>query len=216
MKTAQLRKAVFLPGASYDVTSLDNAVPSVRRNKQGTRDRTAENMQQYTGSNSTISDLFDLDKRKVDGSAIHPCAVYNLRQSFEYVCDTFASEARAKNIELSFAFDEDISVAYWDMHSLRVLVLNKLISDAIADTPKGGKVAVCFEKSSDYMISIKVSDSGSGISAAEGESLFCEQSGRLYHAQLCVQAHKGEIGIVDDAGGTTFKIDLPLYVLCMQ
>jgi signal transduction histidine kinase len=173
-------------------------------------------MMHSAAGTTLIDNLFDPDNCKMDSAAINPCAVYNLRQNFEFVRDTFLSDAQARQIALSLAFDEEISVAYWDIHSLRVRVLNKILSNAIANTPEGGKVAIRICKSDDYTICIKVSDSG--IPAACGERLFYDPSGSLYHTRLCVQAHKGSISIVDDAefSGTTVKIDLPLYLLCMQ
>lgn len=203
-------KTAFLPGVSHD----GDVTQSARPVKRGLQER--KPMIYSADGTSLIDNLFDPDKRKMDSDAINPCAVYNLRRSFELVRDTFLSDAQARQVALSMSFDEEISVAYWDMHSLRVLVLNKILSYAIANTPEGGKVTIRICKSDDYTICIKVSDSG--IPIAYGERLFCDPSGSLYHTRLCVQAHKGSISIVDDAefSGTTCKIDLPLYLLCMQ
>lgn len=155
---------------------------------------------------------------------IKPHAVYNLRQHFESLRYAFHYEVLAKKIDLSLFIEEDMPVAYWDMDCLHTHVINSLVSNAILHTPVGGKIAMYVGKTDNYTMSIKISDSGPGIPSAERGSVCFKQSDKehdgaaLDKALFYVQAHKGKICTVDEPGfsGTTFKIELPLYTLCIQ
>lgn len=168
----------------------------------------------HTTSKPVVVRMFAPDHRRLDGSAINPCAVYNLRNCFEYIRDFFAADAAARDIALSFEMDADISVAYWDMHSLRQLVFNSLLADAIANAQAGDKVSLRIEKSDKYTVEIRVENPGAPIPKAQHEQLFSSPSGSLHQAWLCVQSHKGTIGIADD--GAAVRVELPLYALCIQ
>lgn len=171
-------------------------------------------------STQLTDDLATREKHPV--AKIKPHAVYNLRQHFESLRDAFHYELLAKKIDLSLVIGEDMPVAYWDIDSLRIHVINNLISSAILHTPVGGKIAMQVGKSDDYTLSIKIADSGTGIPACRRDSVLFKQSDQdrngaaLEKALFYVQAHKGEICVVDEPEGTTCKIELPLYTLCMQ
>ena len=108
--------------------------------------------------------------------------------------------------------DADISVAYWDMHSLRQLVINRLLAIAIANAPAGGEVAIRIRKPDDYTVSIHVENPDARLPQAQRDEL----SGSLHQAQRCIQAHKGRLELADEAFGPTFRIELPLYALCIE
>lgn len=163
-----------------------------------------------TPSSTVIDRTSDTDG--ADGSAINPCAVYNLRNCFEYIRETFAADAAAREIALSLEMDSDISVAYWDMHSLRQLVLNRLLAVAIANAPAGGKVAIRITKPDDYTVAIHVENPDARFPRAQRDEL----SGSLHQAQRCIQAHKGRFELADAASGPAFRIELPLYALCIE
>ncbi len=171
-------------------------------------DHTGRQDTMRTPSSTVIDRIFNTDR--ADGSAINPCAVYNLRQSFEYIRETFAADAAARKIALSLEMDEDISAAYWDMHSLRQLVLNRLLAVAIANAPAGGKVAIRIMKPDDYTVAIHVENPDSHQAQRD------ELSGSLHQAQRCIQAHKGKLELPDEASGPAFRIELPLYALCIE
>jgi signal transduction histidine kinase len=143
-----------------------------------------------------------------DRSNLAPHAVYNLRQTFESMCEGVQKHVQAKQISLSTAIAEELPVAYWDINMMRHHVLDNLLSSAIQHTPVGGKIEFSVDKSSNYTVSIRISDSGTGG----------ERASALHDAQLCVTAHKGAISLIDQAAlsGVTYKIEIPLYSLCMQ
>ena len=143
-----------------------------------------------------------------DRSNLAPHAVYNLRQAFESVCEGVQQQLLAKQISLSTAIAEDLPVAYWDINLLRHHVFDNLLSNPIAHTPIGGKIDFSVERSGSYTLSVKISDSGVNR----------ERTAALHDAQRCVTAHKGSVSLIEQAAlpGITYKIDIPLYSLCIN
>lgn len=237
-------EATVPPIVGHEIKSLINAIfrvsesLSAKLNSSGVQDEPyiREYVQLIRCASSSVMPLIDdlvaIGKHQANSATINPLAVYNLRQEFECTRDTFSHKASTKRIDLSLFIADDIPVVYWDIGSLRTHVLNNILSNAIFYTPVGGKVAIHVEKSDDYKMSIKISDSGPGIRATERKNVLGKppeldknsnvignkRVGGLCHAQLCVQAHKGNISIVDEPGfsGATFKIEIPSYILCMQ
>ena len=197
MKTAHTKKSAALFQPAY-----------------GIPDHTDRKNTMQTLSKSVAVQMSDPERRRLDVSAITPCAVYNLHSCFQSIRDFFAADAAGRDITLSLEMDADISVAYWDMHSLRQLVLNRLLLDAIANAEAGGKVLLRIEKSDKYKVAIRVENSGAAIPLAQQEQLLSSPSGSLHQARLCVQAHRGTIDLACDRAAVS--IELPLYALCIQ
>lgn len=162
---------------------------------------------------------------------IKPSAVYNLRQQLEYIRNVFSYEAHAKQIDITLSIENDIPVIYCDIDSLRMHVLNTILSNTIRDTPAGGKIAIFVTTPDDYTMAIKISNSGNGIPSFDKDAIFrsrlksdkyddpsYDSDSGLHNAQFCVLAHKGSICVVDEPGfsGLTFKIEIPLFAACMQ
>jgi two-component system sensor histidine kinase VicK len=237
-------EALLLPLVSHDIKSLTRAILGASQALSTELDGSGENSRhdirafvQLIGCASSnlmplIDDLVAIGKLQADSAVINPRAVYNLRQELECARDTFSYEALAKRIELSLSVADDIPVVYCDISSLRTHVINNILSNAIRYTPVGGKIAILVGKSNDKMMGIRISDSGMGIPSTERESLFrkylrsekyrsatgSKRGLGLYNALRCVQAHKGTLSIVDEAGvsGATFKIEIPLFTGCIQ
>lgn len=234
-------EALFLPLVSHDIKSLTNAIleasGALSEKLNGSYIQDDPYIRECVqlircASNSVmplIDDLVALGKTQANSALINPVAVYNLHQELECARDTFAYEALSKRIELSLSISEDIPVVYCDIDSLRIHVLNNILSNAIRHTPAGGKIAISVSKSNGNAMCIKISDSGIGIPATERESVFRKyrksdkyrnnkRGAGLHNAMLCVQAHKGMIGVVDEPefSGATFKIEIPLYSGCIQ
>lgn len=163
-------------------------------------------------------------RKKHLNTAIKPSAIYNLHQHFECLHNTFQDEALSKKIALSLSIEKDMPVAYCDMDSLRMHVLNSLLANALFHTQAGGKISIHAEKSDDYTMTIKISASDSGMLPDERRNIFFRPpaSGKnhaaIYNALRCVQAHKGNISMMNEPerSGATCKIEIPLYTLCMQ
>jgi signal transduction histidine kinase len=160
---------------------------------------------------------------KEDHLSITPSAIYNLRQQLEYVRNVFSFEAHAKQIDITLTIENDIPVIFCDIDSLRIHVFNTLLSNAIRNTPVGGKIAIVVTTPDDYTMVMKISNSGGGISTlgnapAPLKSDTSDNSNALHNARFCVLAHKGAICAIDEPGfsGSSFKIEIPLFAACMQ
>jgi len=111
-----------------------------------------------------------------------------------------------------------------DRLALRRVFLN-LIDNAIKFTPRGGSITIACDRMAESVV-VHVTDTGSGISAAEQPKLFQQfsqgsRSNRyapgtglgLYLCRHIVTAHKGTISLDSQEGhGTTVSIRLPLDV----
>lgn len=148
---------------------------------------------------------------KQNHMSISPAAVYNLRQQLEYVRNVFSHEAHAKQIDFTLSIENDIPVIFCDIDSLRIHVFNTLLSNAIRDTPVGGKIAIVVTTPDDYTMVVKITSSGDRISTSGNND-------ELDNARFCVVAHKGSICTVDEPGfsGSACKIEIPLFATCIQ
>lgn len=237
-------EALFLPLVSHDIKSLTRAIAGASQALSskfvgsGMKDeQSIREFVQLIGSASStlmplIEDLVAIGKAQANSDLIAPRAVFNLAEELECARDTFAYEALAKQITLTYTQSADIPVVYCDIERLRTHVINNLLSNAIRFTPVGGKIAMRVEKPDDSTMVIKISDSGLGIPQSERERVFrlfvrseqyrnvtgSKRGVGLFNAQRCVAAHQGKISVVDDAefSGATFRIELPLFSACIQ
>jgi len=74
--------------------------------------------------------------------------------------------AKAKGIELSFVYDDNLPKLWGDERAIRQVVLN-LLSNAIKFTPQAGRVALNVKRSSDGGQMVAVRDNGPGIPEEE-------------------------------------------------
>lgn len=237
-------EAAFLPLVSHDIKSLSIAILcasqslSTKLNQPGTAEaqeiHALVQLINSAGSNLLpyIEDLVALGKFSADSSSIKPVAVYNLSQEMECARDTFSYEALTRQIDLTLTFLHDIPVVYCDINNLRVHAISNILSNALRHTPAGGKVSVVVCRTDQQTLSIKISDSGTGIPPSERTSLFrrylksskiqgttnSKRGIGLYNATRSVQAHKGTLSIVDEPGvsGATFHIEIPLFSTCIR
>lgn len=159
-------------------------------------------------------------RRIQDGVLVVKPHWYDLADLFEDVLLDYLPLARAKRIQFfSRAFARPVEV-YADKLGLH-RVLGNLVSNAIKFTAEGGKVELWAEEARGE-VRIGVSDSGSGIDAANRAKLF-ERYSRLeqhqgvegtglglYVTKNIVDAHGGRIEIASELGvGTTFTVCLP-------
>ncbi len=78
--------------------------------------------------------------------------------------------AKAKGIELSFTYANNLPKLWGDERAIRQVVLN-LLSNAIKFTPQSGKVALVVQRSNDGGQLISVRDNGPGIPEDEIETV---------------------------------------------
>jgi len=133
----------------------------------------------------------------------------------------FDYQTKAKNLQIDFiSATEEIEV-YADREKMEIVFFN-LISNAIKFTPDNGKVSCVITESGDN-VTIRVNDSGYGISKEIGEKLF----DRFFQIQNISQSHSGGFGIglylvktfidshqgsisyeSEEANGSTFSVTL--------
>jgi signal transduction histidine kinase/DNA-binding response OmpR family regulator len=142
---------------------------------------------------------------------------YNLSKE---VYECFTQQAKAKHIHYSFNCDNVQLQLYGDYEKLEIILFN-LLSNALKFTPDGGDVGLSVEEKMNA-VEVRVSDSGCGVSEAEGNKLFNrfyqsnnKQSAStgfgigLYLAKKFTSAHKGALMYESKTGkGTTFILTL--------
>jgi signal transduction histidine kinase/ligand-binding sensor domain-containing protein/DNA-binding response OmpR family regulator len=135
-----------------------------------------------------------------------------------YLC--FVQQAKLNDICFELKVPEDPTVIYGDREKIEIILFN-LISNAIKYTPKGQKVTVRLSEFANN-IAIEVADSGPGIPANAGSSIFekfyrsgkqGQQSGfgiGLYLAKQFTDQHQGRLTFKSSYGhGTVFSLELP-------
>jgi two-component system, OmpR family, sensor histidine kinase BaeS len=130
---------------------------------------------------------------------------------------SFAADTAARNLSLDVDAPTDLPLV--DIDPLRIReVLTNLMANALRHTPERGRVLVTVS-ADDKTVKMSVSDTGSGISAAELPNIFdrfykghgSRGSGLgLTIARNLVIAHGGEIRAESEEGkGTTIFVHLP-------
>ena len=146
-------------------------------------------------------------------------APVDLQQMIKELVAELRPLAIEKQIELAIAVEADKApIVRGDRLELRRVITN-LIGNAIKFTDRG-KVEIKLE-SADDRVSVRVQDSGIGISPQDQKAIFQRyhqgnhrRAGKglgLYLSQQIVNAHQGELEVESAVGeGTTFSFSLPL------
>ena len=121
-----------------------------------------------TDLKSLVNGLLEWSKSQLDKAPMHP-ELIDVGPTLLEIKSLFEHYAMQKNITLEIPVDNGITV-YADEHMFRSIMRN-LISNAMKFTYTGGKVIIT-AKNENQKTSIKISDTGMGISAQNLESLF--------------------------------------------
>lgn len=137
----------------------------------------------------------------------------------EEVTSLHAALAEAKAVEFETAVEDGVTEAFVDRHRL-VQLLSNLVANAIAFTPRGGRVSLR-ARSSDGCVVFTVSDTGPGIEPAQMGHLFdrfwqgahAHRAGAglgLSIAKGIADAHGAPLRVDSELGhGATFTLSLP-------
>lgn len=132
-------------------------------------------------------------------------------------------ELSAHGLELNFTPPESLPELHLDRSQFD-FILRALLQNAIKFTPRGGRVTLDFTATTEHL-TLRVSDSGIGIAAAELPKIFEKfyqvdphHSGQvrgfglgLYYTRQFVQNHGGTIQLFSSPGsGTTATVTFPL------
>ncbi|MFT2008275.1 two-component regulator propeller domain-containing protein [Pontibacter sp. 13R65] len=161
--------------------------------------------------------------RKADsGKDVLKISQFNIATICEEVYQSFAHQAKTKNIHYVFKCDADAIDFYGDREKLEILLFN-LVSNAFKFTPAAGQITLLVTEH-DKQVELMVKDSGCGIPAETGNKLFnkfhqvysngAAASGGfgigLYLVKKFVEQHKGEISYESELDkGTNFRVLLP-------
>lgn len=183
------------------------------------------------GKNPEISTKLDIIRRNVQRSSKiinnllefsqyskHEREDIDLKTLVESTISLIKKELDAKNIEFVSRFNNDFP-CYFSMDSLKQVLLN-LIINAIQAMAKGGKLTISVEQNKAEYVDIKISDTGTGISAKNLKKIFSpffttKKAGEgtglgLYITHMIIERDGGKISVESEAGvGTTFTVSLP-------
>lgn len=164
-----------------------------------------------------VADLLDLSKIEQKGLALNLTAV-SLNKLLTEVIVTLESRLDEKNIMLQVNVPEEL-IVQGDEYRLKQVFVN-LITNAILYTPKGGRIFIEANESSE-VVEVKVSDTGIGIEKAELPRIF-ERFYRVDKARSrdsggtglglaivkhIMEAHHGKINVESKLNeGTTFTV----------
>lgn len=101
----------------------------------------------------------------------------------------FDYQAKVKNLQIDFSSENQEIEVYADREKMEIVFFN-LISNAIKFTPDHGKVSCVITENTDS-VTIRINDSGYGISKEIGEKLF----DKFFQIQNISQSHGGGFGI---------------------
>ena len=171
---------------------------------------------------SIVDELLDTSKAERQDIAVVRGRV-DLPGLVESVTELLAPRAHAKGVEISCYVSADLPAAILtDEQKLRQILLN-LCGNAIKFTTNGS-VGIDIQRADPHALTITVSDTGIGMTAAESERIFVEyaqanaDTKRLFGgtglglaiSRKLVEAMDGTISVQSDLGvGTRFKVVLP-------
>jgi PAS domain S-box-containing protein len=154
----------------------------------------------------------------------HPAPLL-LRDVLAEVGDLMAPQLRGKEISYGVVVHDPRLVAWADHDKLRQILLN-LLSNALKFSARGGHVSVEVSAESDHWVTVRVTDRGPGIPAAQHEAIFAPfvqlGSGKpgvsrgvglgLSISRELARAMGGELGVDSVEGkGATFVLRLPMH-----
>jgi PAS domain S-box-containing protein len=234
-EAADRAKSEFLAVMSHEIrTPLGGVIGMLeilRRQNQSTDQRRYTDMAH--GSAEALLEILDdiLDAAKVQSGRLHlETIAFRVQDEFLRVLEVMKLRAEAKKISLDWTFDPALPPALLGDPTRLRQVLANLLSNAIKFTATGG-ITVAFSRAAEIgekiSLSIKVSDTGIGISPEARATLF----GKFVQADASTTRSYGGTGLglsivkglIEQMGGsisvestpgkgTTFSGQIPLAV----
>ena len=171
---------------------------------------------------SLINDILDLSKIEAGKTELKIEAL-SPRQVAEAAVSLVARLARDRDVRLSVDIDPSCAALHADERACKQMIIN-LLSNAVKFTPPGGAVRLSITSGQGGGADITISDTGSGMTAAElrtalevygqvdrGTGIGVKGSGLgLPLTKAMAELHGGRLDIVSHKGaGTTATIHLP-------
>jgi PAS domain S-box-containing protein len=169
-----------------------------------------------------VESLLDIARLKSGKMELNLVPV-SLHHLGNHVLSEFTTQAAEFGVIIHNDIPKDFLEVRADQSKL-TRVLTNLLDNALKFTPAGGQIALAAEKFSKDMVSIQVSDTGSGIPEEYRDKVFDRftqvpgQRGRkrgsglgLTFCRLAVEAHGGRIWVEPrPGGGSIFNLTLPI------
>ena len=143
--------------------------------------------------------------------------LHDLGELLEQIILLVGDEAKSKGIEIKTWWHESPLVVSMDLDKMKQALFN-ILNNAMESMSGGGSVTVAIEREGKDLVSVKVSDTGSGLNSDEIKHIFdldytTKDKGLglgLALAHEIIQGHGGEIHVTSQPGeGTRFEILLP-------
>jgi signal transduction histidine kinase len=186
-----------------------------------TRRRYVEQMSVHVRSLSgLVDDLFELSRLEA-GEIGWSMQRVRLGELVEETVEAMRPAAAAKRVAVRASVNGELAPAHANPEKLQRVLFN-LIQNAIRHTPADGSVTVAAEASGER-VEIEVADTGEGIASPDRERAFepffrgGDRAARagggtglgLTICRAIVEAHGGEIWLVESARGTRVRFSLP-------
>jgi signal transduction histidine kinase len=142
---------------------------------------------------------------------------YPVTEVLQKIVNLIREEAASRGVTLETRFSDNSSVIPMDMDKLQQAFLN-FIKNAMESISGKGSVVIAVESPEKNRVSVKISDTGCGMTTEEVERIFnpeytTKEKGLglgLPLAHEIIRGHGGEIRVFSNPGsGTTFEIILP-------
>lgn len=173
--------------------------------------------------NRLITDLRELSLAEAGQLKLHPEQT-DLKELIEAEATGFQARSQEKGVSLNLDIGTNMPGINIDRDRIKQ-VLHNLLENALRYTPSGGSVSVKAEKGNNSSIHIAVSDTGSGIDAADLPYVFdhfykTDKSRQRAYGNTgiglalvrnYVELHAGKVWVESEPGkGSTFYFTLPV------
>lgn len=217
-------KIRFLINISHELrTPLTLIYASLKRilNKEVKQDELPEYLQGAFKQANQMKDIINivLDARKMEvGQEVLYISSHPLHKWIQEVAETFQTASKAKEIEITYDFDDSIQYIAYDDTKCRV-VLSNLIMNALKYSPNQTRIVIKTIRTNES-IQVHVQDQGIGLDNVDIKKLFTRfyqgkhnEGGSgigLSYAKMLIDLHGGRMGAFNNEDrGATFFYEIP-------
>ena len=217
-------KIRFLINISHELrTPLTLIYASLKRilNKEVKQDELPEYLQGAFKQANQMKDIINivLDARKMEvGQEVLHISSHPLHKWIQEVAETFQTASKAKEIEITYDFDDSIQYIAYDDTKCRV-VLSNLTMNALKYSPNQTRIVIKTIRTNES-IQVHVQDQGIGLDNVDIKKLFTRfyqgkhnEGGSgigLSYAKMLIDLHGGRMGAFNNEDrGATFFYEIP-------